>query len=306
MAGLGDPGFASEAAGRIEGVVVNGAAGGIPAAGVEVVLRAGEEGSFVPVGQTVTDEDGRFAFEEAPIAPGLIYLPGANRDGVHYPGPRLRLSPQSPTAQVRLTVYDAITAPSPLIAAEHQIEVQAEPGVLQVTETVVVSNPTQTAYVGQAAGMPAAITLRLSIPAGFERVTFYDEFHGRHFYVIDGHVVTDIPWPPGERTLKFTYRLPAETAKPVFRRKLDLPTQRVRLVASGDAAEKAASNLPRTAASDHRTAFESTGERMSLGEEIHLQFGAGRGPWSAYARAASLAILAALVLGTGWRYFGSS
>lgn len=40
-------------------------------------------------------------------------------------------------------------------------------------------------------------TLRLSIPSDFHRTTFHKEFYGRQFTLIDGRLVTDIPWAPG-------------------------------------------------------------------------------------------------------------
>jgi hypothetical protein len=54
------------------------------------------------VEQTVTDAQRRFAFDDLPIEPGLIYRPVANRGGVHYPGPRIQFragAVQQPTSR---------------------------------------------------------------------------------------------------------------------------------------------------------------------------------------------------------------
>jgi hypothetical protein len=292
---------AADQAGRLEGVVVNGTAGGAPLAGVEVVLRAGEEGMLVPVEQTVSDAQGRFAFDDLPVAPGLIYLPGANRGGVHYPGPRVQFRAGAALTQTTLTVYEAVSAPSPLVAEEHELDLQVETSALRVTETLVVDNPTKTAYVGEVVNMPAPITLRLAIPPGFERVTFYDEFHGRRFQAINGQAVTDIPWPPGRRTLKYTYRLPVEEHNQVFERKLDLPCARLRVILRGEGAGHAQCNLPRSATAEGPAiVFESNGASLPAGHVVRVTFGALPTPWIAYAKGISLAVLAALVLGTIW------
>jgi hypothetical protein len=284
--------------GRIMGVVVNGATGA-PAPGVEVILRAGLEQELVAVGQTVTDEQGRFIFEGAPLEAKIVYLPGANRDGVHYPGPRTRLTPDAPSARVKLTVYDAISSPSPLVAEEYDLDIRIEAGFLEVTESLRVANPTASAYVGAAVGEMPPVTLKLAIPDGFERVTFYDEFHGRRFYVVAGYVATDIPWPPGERKLKFTYRLPIDQNSKVFQRVLDLPCQHFRVNVSGQDAGQVACNLPRSAQqAGEETIFESAGETLPAGHEVRLEFGRLPTPWMSYARSMSLVILGMLILAT--------
>jgi hypothetical protein len=289
---------ANENVGRITGVIVNGATGS-PAPGVEIVLRAGLEQEFVAIGQVLADEQGRFAFDGAPLEAGLVYLPGANHDGVHYPGPRIRLTPDAPSASVKLTVYDAVSSPSPLVAEEYDVQIRIEDGFLEITESLRVANPTTSAYVGAPVGEMPPITLKLAIPPGFERVTFYDEFHGRRFYVAAGYVATDIPWPPGERRLKFTYRLPIDQSRKVFQRILDLPCKHLRVNVAGNDAGQVACNLGRDAQSrGEEIAFASEGELLPAGREIRLEFGRLPTPWMSYARPMSLVILAVLILAT--------
>jgi hypothetical protein len=303
-AGVVIAGLSATGLGRIEGVVTNGSAENARLAGVEVILRAGEADSLLPVAATVTDEEGRFVFDDAPIEPGLVYLPGASRGGVHYPGPRIQLRPAAPFAHATLTVYDAVSSPSPLVAEEHQIEVVVETGAIQVTETLLVSNPTTAAYVGEAVGDRPPLTLRLTIPSGFERVTFYDEFHGRRFFVAGGQVATDLPWPPGTRRLKYTYRLPVEENRKVFQRILDLPCSRMTAVVRGADPEDVSSNLLRSTTSPTRAvAFDSAGAPLPAGHRVELRFGGLPIPWTAYGRWGAVALLAILMLTTAasWR-----
>ena len=126
-----------EPAGTIQGVVVNGTHGNQPLEGVDVVLRAGADGELVPVAETKTDRYGKFVFEQVPLEPTLVYLPGANRDGVHYPGQRVRLDPSNRIAQVTIVVFDAVTAPCPLVAKRHDIDVTVDEQVLKITEDAV-------------------------------------------------------------------------------------------------------------------------------------------------------------------------
>ena len=186
LLGQADPGD-----GSIDGVVLNGSANRAPVAGAEVVLRARLDGEFQPVAETTTDDQGRFSFEQLPIDETIVYLPGANRDGVHYPGKRVRPSPRRPNVHVELTVYDAVAHPCPLVIERHEIEIRPAPGVLRVREVLVdresgfqhLRRPTCQRDGRMTDSEP--VTLRLAIPSDFERVTFDKEFFGRRFSVVD-------------------------------------------------------------------------------------------------------------------------
>ncbi len=220
--------------GVIEGVVVR-AADHRPVSGAEVVLRTEVDGQLVSVAETAADTEGRFCFGRLPADDGRVYLPGANRDGVHYPGPSVRLSSLRPRAEVTLAVYDAVKFPNPLVVRQHTIVLRPEPGVLRVTESMLIDNPSAACYVGQAAGEDAEpVTLQLAIPADFAQVTFASEFFGRRFSLAGGRLVTGVPWPPGQRELTFSYVLANTQRHYVWRRPLDLPSTKVRVVVHGN------------------------------------------------------------------------
>ncbi len=291
-----DPDPAQTAGPGIEGIVVNGTQDGKTLTGAEVILRAGADGSLQPVAQTVTDRDGRFVFDKLPAEPGLIFLPGANRHGVHYPGQRLRLPATNP---VKLVVFDAVTSPNPLIADSHEIDIQIQTGVLEITETLVVNNPSLTTYVGQGVSEASPTTLALSIPDGFERVTFHKEFNGRRFKLVDKRLVTDLPWTPGKREVKFTYHLPVEESKRFLEWSADLPCALVRLRVHGENADQFECNLPCVATPDKSTiVFESSEQTVPAGHITKLQLGALPTPWIGYLRWSALGGLGSLILVT--------
>ena len=64
-----------------------------------------------------------------PIDGQQVYLPGANRDGVHYPGPSVRLSSLRRRAEVTLAVYDALAFPNPLVVRRHTIVLRTRAGI---------------------------------------------------------------------------------------------------------------------------------------------------------------------------------
>ena len=114
--------------GTITGVVVNGSAQGEVVPGDAVVLRAQNQGVLLPVMETTADEAGRFKFENLPVDGQLIFLPGANHQGIHYPGKRFRLNFAQPVAEDKITVYETVAEPCPLIAKRHEIDLRPEGG----------------------------------------------------------------------------------------------------------------------------------------------------------------------------------
>jgi hypothetical protein len=290
--------IAPDATGIIHGVVLNGSRGNAPIADTNVVLRAGQGELLEPVAETKTDENGKFAFAEMPLDPTIVFLPGAERDGVHYPAKRLRLNRTNPSAVVVIQAFDAIQSPSPLVALRHEIEVTVEPRVLLVSETMLVANRSDRAYVGDSSGKDPPVTLQLLVPANFDRVTFGSEFYGRRFRIVEHQPVTDIPWPPGERELKFTYRIPLEGSGGLFRRPLDLPCNKTSLRVRGAEAKSVSCNLPRADKFGKYAYFASAAQQLPAGQVLELQIGTLPFPWTFYARWGAVTVLSALVVGT--------
>jgi hypothetical protein len=306
LAGAEPPGHAI-----LEGVVVNGSRGATPVAGAEVVLRAGKDKQFKHLASTTTDQAGSFVFDHRQLIaePGLVYIPGANWEGVHYPGPGLQLDPARAPPRVRLTVYDAVASPSPLVAEMHEIDIRVDTGMLEVTEAIVVNNPSSTSYVGAPnAAMPrtAPATLSLSIPEGVSHVTFNKEFDGRNFRLVDGRLVTTVPWPPGKRQLAFRYQLPVEKGQLLFQRSLDLPCLSVRLAVAGECSQELTCNLPRVTPPNRMPiGFESESQTLPAGYTVQLQMRQLSISWIVYARWAAIILLGGLLGATtvrsAWR-----
>lgn len=286
--------------GVIGGIVLDASDRQSPLGGVEVVLRVDFQGQFVPVEQTTTDAQGRFCFEQLPVGGNYLYLPGANRAGVHYPGRRIRLTAEQPRADATLTVCEAIAEPNPLVVRRHEVDIRPEPGALKVTETLLVDNPTSKCYVGRADrsdGQP--VTLGLSIPSDFERTTFDKEFFGREFSLVDGKLVTRIPWTPGKRELTFTYVLPIAGQQRVWQRPLDLPTSHVRVRVHTPKPEEIDCSLNaaevRRVGEQSEATFESNGSVLPAGNVIRVALGHLPIPWMFYGRWAALGVLVAMI-----------
>ncbi|MAT68334.1 MAG: hypothetical protein CMJ58_02305 [Planctomycetaceae bacterium] len=281
--------------GVIRGVVLDGTHSGEALAGADVILRASVAGELVPVGQTQTDRYGRFSFVEVPLNPDIVYLPGANRDGVHYPGRRVRLDSDRRVADVQVVAYSAVDAPCPLVADRHEFDLTVDGQTLIVSETLEISNPTLATFVGRPMSGGAPVTLCLSIPPDFDRVTFDREFYGRRFHIVDRKPVTDMPWLPGKQELRFTYRVPLAETAGKYHRPLDIPAAEVRVRMSGPLAAQVACNLPLTVSSDSdRLEYASNDGRLLERFALDVQVGDLPNSWLRYGRWTALGILAAL------------
>jgi hypothetical protein len=294
----------AENRGVIAGVVVNASQGKTPVGGSKVVLRVRLENQFTPFGETTADEQGRFCFENLPVGKYYEYLPGANRDGVHYPGPQVQITPERPRAAVELSVCDSISAPSPLVLRRQEILLRSEPGVLYVTESLVVDNPSSVCYVGQVPQVGAEpITLLLNIPPEFERATFDEEYFGRHFAVAQGRLFTSLPWPPGKKEVKFTYTIRNAQTSRIWERPLDLPCSDVCVRVQAAKPDEIACNLASAAVDQGKNSekgevvFQSAGSMLPAGYVIEVDMAHLPVPWMAYARWAALAVLIGMVGG---------
>jgi hypothetical protein len=301
----------SDDTGVIEGTVVNGSQANSPLTGAKVVLRASHHGAWVATAETTTDDQGKFRFEQVPVARDVIYLPGANHEGIHYPGQRVTIDGRQPVRTQRVVVYETVAETSPLVAERHEIDIRPEAGALIVTETMTVKNPSLHSYVGtDSPDGQATATLRLSIPSEFEKVTFEREFFGRQFQLNKEKLETQIPWTPGVRELKFTYRLPLEHRHWLFRRPLDLPTEQLRVCVHGGQLEDVTCNLASAGTfQGDGVAFESEKTTLPSGHAIELRFGNLPVSWTKQARWIALSVLVVLMLAASvlmWRRRGTS
>ena len=185
-------------------------------------------------------------------------------------------------------------------------------GALSVTESIIVDNPTRRCYVGarsQEGGEP--ITMQLSIPPNFERTTFQTEFFGRRFFLLGDKLATSIPWPPGQRELKFTYVLPIQQGFYLWQRPLDLPCEQLRVSIETAKAEDISCNLAAASSqTPDEAVYQSHGEILPKGHLIRVELGRLPVPFMAYARWLAVALLlisfcigGGLIFQTTTRYF---
>ncbi len=292
-------------AGTIQGTVVNTSTGSPAPCQVTVILQVHVKDQFVPFRDVVSDKQGRFRFQGLPVSDGVVYLPGATRHGVFYPGPRIRLNDRQPAAYAELSVCDAVAGPSPLVLKKMDVVIRPETGLLKVTESLLVENPSRTCYVGEPPPNGAdPVTLELAIPPDFERTTFDLEFFGRRFAMVNNKLVTGIPWPPGERELRYTYVLRNTQEVSQWKRPLDLPCANVTIRVEGKSPNEVhCASLGRTAAEEKAVVFASAGQKLPAGQVLQVELGRLPLPWMTYGKWVAVAVMLVLTSGAGWLHW---
>lgn len=285
--------------GRFGGLVVDGTHGDQPLAGADVVLRATDGANYATQFEMKTDELGQFEFTKLPVARGLIYSAGVNRDGVHYPGPAVELTDDEPSRRVRLRAFEAVDSPSPLVALVHEISVRRIDRTLEVIESIVVQNPTLRGYVGVAPEEGTPVTLTITPIPGFATITFASESLGRSFHVHNGQLTTDLPWAPGAREITFKYRLPIHQRSLTLTRAFDLPCSNFLLRVEGELQQHAALDVAGERLTVDEKASDAAiwkimGRRLAAGEQIELRLdGLPVSAWS-YAKWIAVGVLSLL------------
>lgn len=286
--------------GRIFGRVVNGSRNNEPLAGAEVVLRAGRGNSLQVIAKTTTDDQGQYEFVDLSLDSNQVFLPGVNWREIHYPGARTRLTAQQRSVATQLTAYESSAAPSPLIARRHELSLRVDDGRLEVTERLHIENPALVTYVGETRDDHPTVTLRLTLPAGFEKVTFEKEALAQHFVVRENVLFTDLPWTPGSREITFQYRLPIDRRSQRFARSLDLPTDEIQIrVAGHEASEIAAPGFARRELAADEVELTRAGEQLPAGFEASLSIGKLPVSWERYAPWLTLGALVVAIAITG-------
>jgi len=296
---------AAAVAGTIEGMVFNTSSGTAVPCQVAVNLQVQVKGEFVAFREVISDKQGGFRFERLPAGDGVVYLTGATRHGIFYPGPRVRLTDMHPRARTKLSVCDAVASPNPLVLKKMDVTIRPESGLLRVTESLSLENPSHTCYVGEVAHDGAdPVTLELRVPPDFERTTFDMEFFGRRFVMVNNRLVTSVPWPPGLRELRYTYVLRNTQEVSRWKRPLDLPCSNVTIRVEGKSPKEVRCAMLRAASSDENSVvFESAGQEFPAGQVLQVELGRLPLPWMTYGKWAAVAIMFGLIAAAGWLHF---
>jgi hypothetical protein len=211
-AATGTPGPSSEAAlvvGSISGQVVNGSGKAVPA-GLTVTLSGYDSMTEAVTLTAETVDGGRFEFTGVEMPPERVFVATVEYDGGTYSSDVIHPSSQDLLNDLQVMVYDSTTDASELVVERMHVFFDFNvPGVIQVVELFLISNPSQDLVVPAEEGQ-AVVTYEL--PEGATNLQFEQGAFGERYIQTEKGFGDTQPVPPGtaQHQVLFAYELPYE------------------------------------------------------------------------------------------------
>jgi hypothetical protein len=193
---------------------VQGTAGG-PAVGelpVVVELLMGDQA--VDKKQLKLAADGTLRLDNIPLSMNITPVVKVTYNGVEFTGHGGAMDASRAEQQVQVPVFESTeAAPAWTVKMQH---VMLDPTVegVRVTEMLAVENPTDRAWIGNAAGADGKRrTLAFALPAGAKDVSFGGALHDCCTVIEDGKVYDSMALVPGVSQYRIGYTLPVTGGK---------------------------------------------------------------------------------------------
>jgi hypothetical protein len=270
----------------------------LPLAGSRVVFHRIGTRAQGPIDSMLTTAAGRFAFRVGSPDSDAVYVVSSRHQGIGYFSEPFGRDARVGAGAIVLAVFDTSTAGPPLnVSIRHLVVTEPESaGVRRVLDIVQVSNPGTTTRVGPDSVTPAFL---LRLPEG-----------ARHFQVgesdvspsairfEDGALAVSAPFPPGEKQVVVSYRLPSGAKRLTVQ--VDRPTERLQvLVEGGSGARVSGLTIGEPLTLEGRTFASFSAQELAPGASVAVRFGgtAVRGPWWVAVAVAALALVAGSMIG---------
>lgn len=202
----------AHATGTISGAITNGTAGGNVPADLAVTLHILADAQTTVGGGNTTlsgtaNADGNYEFADVPVSAGWQYVVTATYQDAVFSSAVATGDPAAPEIDIPLTIYEVTDDPADIQmnGMLMMLQTDAQPGALDVVQIVSFSNTSDRAFVRQADGAPASVSVRL--PAG----AIYQDFSGGSYLTSpDGSEITDTqPVLPGDaHVMHLAFRVP--------------------------------------------------------------------------------------------------
>jgi hypothetical protein len=212
---LGGP-VSAQAAGVLEGQVVNGTSGGAEVgAGVRVVLHVAQDNSEVKSLETTTDATGHFRFEGLDTNESFAYWTEALYKDVPYSSTQtFSFGAGETTLSTTVSVYETTRDDSAISIGPVHLIAESFDQVLRISEYHLFGNQGDRTYIGggdEAAGatVPPTMTVFIPLPETAVGLSFGDAAEAERYVQVEGGLMDTQPVPPGEQTsiASFSYHL---------------------------------------------------------------------------------------------------
>lgn len=239
---LGAPpsvGLARDAAGTVEGRLLNGSVGGGQPADVEVVLHAFRNSAHDRDVPTRSSADGSFVFAGLDTDAGTSYEVTARYGGVTYGGAPLAFGSGQRTQRLEITVYEPTTAdPGVLVRRASIILTRPDPAsqTVQAIEAQTLENPGDRTFAPSPTEPAGPMGLvRFPLPPQAGSLQPGPGLDSAEIVQVDRGFATSLPLLPGTTEVVFAYRFPYRPGQPlVWERRTPYPTGDLRVLLPGD------------------------------------------------------------------------
>ncbi len=191
----------------IDGTVINGTTGNAQPGVTILLVKPGAQG-MQTIGTTVSGAGGHFVFEKDQPGGGPQLLQ-AVYNGVNY---NKLLTPNIPTSNVELDVFEATKSPGVARVAQHMMLIEPTANNIGVSENVIIENESKNTYSNPAVGslrffLPVAangqVKVQMQGPQGMPLPGTSEKTETAGVYKVN------FPIKPGETQFEVDYELPA-------------------------------------------------------------------------------------------------
>ena len=225
----------SAADGVIEGAIVKGGPGGEGVADVDVLLRSFMNFQEVATFEAVTDEEGRFRFEELATGESVVYAVEANYNDVRYGSDFIRIDPASGLQQIEVAVYDTSDDDSGVAIVRTNWVIDFVPGALNVGQIMTFGNDAERAFTGKTVdGVDVPVTVAFKVPPDAINIEFRDGVLGTDYHQVGDTIYDTASLIPGAETRQIvvSYQIPLDDDSGAMTQEYLYPTGEVNLLVS--------------------------------------------------------------------------
>jgi hypothetical protein len=217
--------------GTIQGRIVNETTGE-PQGGVRVRLEALNRNEAEPVTHNVvTEEDGRYSFEDLETGNDWLYVIDARHDGGLFPGRPLTIpanTSEPPVIDTTLRVWDTTTDPASVLVRRDNLFAVVDEENVGIIESVTIANTTNLAYIGRGeknTGSAASFGFPLPDSADASTVRIEDApFDVPRLVPTSFGFALTVAIPPGESQVVYSYQVTGGTGTFDLSRTMLYPT----------------------------------------------------------------------------------
>ena len=242
----------------ILGKVVNSSSGQLPS-GLIAALQSTDGTKLTEIASGSVQSDGSYSFQNVDIVAGRSYLVSVQYGQQTFNSDLIHASDLQPGGQVStvVTIYDSSSDASVLTADRlHVILDFSNPGIMQVVELFIISNPSNKVV---ASGQPGQPVLNFTLPAGASNLQFQDgDLGGRYVQTADGFGDTQSVLPgSASHQVLFAYDLPYQN-KADLKLTVNLPVQSAMVMVPAGRVQVSSPQLV------------DTGQRLTQGMNLEL------------------------------------